>query len=107
VVVRHAMVVAAGVLLLVGCGGGGKAPAPAARATASKPNGPTGSKAPVLVQLTQQRPGALLDKITVPAGNVGKGDGSPAVNGATYIMRCHGARSWRARAPSPRRCASR
>jgi hypothetical protein len=133
VVVRQALIVAAGALVLAGCGGGGNASAPAAKAGASattaKPNGPTGSMAPVLVELTQQRPGALLDKITVhtdgyglfdrpsggvgrvlrdvvvdtavlrrlradlravPAGKVGDGDGSPAVNGATYIMRYHG-----------------
>ena len=137
------LVLAAGMLLLVGgCGDSGGAggtssksrtPAPIASAT-PKPKGPIGSKAPVLVRFTQQRPGALIDNITVhtdgyglfdrPSGgvgrvlrdvvvdasvlrrigkdlaalprDVGKGDGSPAANGATYILR-YGGRTYVAR----------
>ena len=131
---------AAGMLLLLGgCGGGGDAPtasrSPVPTATASATatpaakQGPIGSDAPVLVRFIQQRPGALIDKITVhtdgyglfdrpsggvgrvqrdvvvdpavlrrvrtglaalPPGKVGKGDGSPAANGATYILRYRG-----------------
>jgi hypothetical protein len=131
--VRQAVVAATMLLLLGGCGGGGRtptaarSPAPTA-APAAKRQGPIGSGAPVLVRFTQQRPGALIDNITVhtdgyglfdrPSGGVGrvlrdvvvepavlrrvrrdmaelprevgKGDGSPAVNGATYILRYHG-----------------
>jgi hypothetical protein len=86
-VVRTWLVVAATAALLGGCGGGaGKtaAPAPVASATpaAAKADGPIGSDAPVLAQMTMQRPGALLDKITVhtdgyglfdrPSGGVGR-----------------------------------
>ena len=129
------LLLAAGMLLLVGgCGDSGaptasRTPAPIASASATpKPKGPIGSKAPVLVKFTQQRPGALIDNITVhtdgyglfdrPSGgvgrvlrdvvvdasvlrrlrtdlaalprDVGKGDGSPSANGATYILRYRG-----------------
>jgi hypothetical protein len=131
--VRRAVVLAGTLLMLGGCGGSSGPPAsrtPAPSTTpAAKRQPRTGSDAPVLVQLTQQRPGALIDKITVhtdgyglfdrPSGGVGRvlrdvivdpavlrrlraglealgtgrtgeGDGSPAANGATYIMRYHG-----------------
>ena len=80
--------IAALVLVLVaGCGGGdGGSGAPRAASTptpeAEKAAGPIGSKAPVLVAVTMQRPGALLDKITIhtdgyglfdrPSGGVGR-----------------------------------
>ena len=63
-------------LALAGCGGGGGEPR-AARTTptpapaAEKAKGPTGSDAPVLVQVTMQRPGALLEKITIHADGYG------------------------------------
>ncbi len=136
--VRQVWLAAGMLLLLGGCGGGGDTPtasrSPVPTATASaKPaaaeRGPIGSDAPVLVRFIQQRPGALIDKITVhtngyglfdrpsggvgrvvrdvvvdpgvvrrlrtglaavPSGKVGKGDGSPAANGATYILRYRG-----------------
>ena len=132
--VRRLMLAAGMLLLLGGCGDSGAPTAsgtggtiPSATAT-PKPNGPIGSKAPVLVKFTQQRPGALIDNITVhadgyglfdrPSGGVGrvlrdvvvdasvlrrirkdlaalprdigKGDGSPSANGATYILRYRG-----------------
>ena len=82
-------VLAAGLLLLLGgCGDDGssasaaRTPVPTATPAAAKAEGPTGSKAPVLVQMTMQRPGALLDKITIhtdgyglfdrPSGGVGR-----------------------------------
>jgi len=98
-------VLAAGLLLLLGgCGdGGGSASAartPVATATpaAAKAEGPTGSKAPVLVQMTMQRPGALLDKITIhtdgyglfdrPSGGVGRV--AVPTCGPMQRCRCHG-----------------
>ena len=79
---------AAAVLALAGCGGDGGAPraahTPAAEPTpaAARADGPTGSSAPVLVNVTMQRPGALLDKLTIhthgyalfdrPSGGVGR-----------------------------------
>ena len=81
-------VLAAGLLLLLGgCGDDGAARP--RRARRSRPprrrprsQGPIGSKAPVLVEMTMQRPGALLDKITIhtdgyglfdrPSGGVGR-----------------------------------
>ena len=82
-------VLAAGLLLLLGgCGGDGggatasRTPVATATPAAAKAEGPTGSKAPVLVEMTMQRPGALLDKITIhtdgyglfdrPSGGVGR-----------------------------------
>ena len=75
-------------LLLGGCGDGGGAttasrtPVATATPAAAKAKGPTGSAAPVLVEMTMQRPGALLDKITIhtdgyglfdrPSGGVGR-----------------------------------
>jgi hypothetical protein len=90
--VRYGLIVAVTLLLpaAAGCGGGAAAPrasrTPSATATttpaAAKAAGPTSSKAPVLVQMTMQRPGALLDKITIhtdgyalfdrPSGGVGR-----------------------------------
>lgn len=75
-------------LVVAGCGGGGD-PSQASRTptaepapTAAKAGGPTGSTAPVLVNVTMQRPGALLDKLTIhtdgyalfdrPSGGVGR-----------------------------------
>jgi hypothetical protein len=73
------------VLAFAGCGGGdgggASSPTPSPTAAADKAPAPH-SRAPVLVQLIQQRPGALLDKITVrrdatgifdrPSGGVGR-----------------------------------
>ena len=82
-------VLAAGLLLLLGgCGdaGGGatasRTPAATATPAAAKAESPIGSETPVLVEMTMQRPGALLDKITIhtdgyglfdrPSGGVGR-----------------------------------
>src|SRR5690349_17437544 len=86
--VRSSMIAAGAVLLLAGCGGGSGSPAasttpaPAATPAAAKASGPIGSRAPVLVKATMQRPGALLDNITIhtdgyalfdrPSGGVGR-----------------------------------
>lgn len=66
--------------LLAGCGGDGASP-PATPASSHQP-APSASGAPVLATLIQQRPGALIDKITVrtdasgvfdrPSGGVGR-----------------------------------
>jgi hypothetical protein len=82
-VVRY-LVTAALTLALAGCGGGGAsspAPSPAAGVGGEVPAAAR-STSPVLVELIQQRPGALLDKITVrhdgtgvfdrPSGGVGR-----------------------------------
>ena len=83
--VRH-WVLATGLLLVLGgCGDGATAsrtPVATATPAAAKAKGPTGSTAPVLVEMTMQRPGALLDKITIhtdgyglfdrPSGGVGR-----------------------------------
>ena len=68
--------------LLAGCGGAADAPRASRTPAAAKAAGPTSSTAPVLVQMTMQRPGALLDKITIhsdgyalfdrPSGGVGR-----------------------------------
>lgn len=73
--------------LLAGCGGGdgdgANSPTPAPTAAAGRTPAPKAqARAPVLVQLIQQRPGALIDKITVrtdgtgifdrPSGGVGR-----------------------------------
>jgi hypothetical protein len=75
-VVRRAWIVA---LLLAGCGGGSSSSHLAAPASTPEP---ASESAPVLVKLVQQRPGALLDEITVhtdgsglfdrPSGGVGR-----------------------------------
>ncbi len=87
--VRTRLATFAALLLLAGCGGGDGAPraahgtpSPEATAAAAKAKGPIGSDAPVLVEMTMQRPGALLDKITIhtdgyglfdrPSGGVGR-----------------------------------
>jgi hypothetical protein len=75
--VRGAFVAAlAAAAALAGCGGSKPAatpsPAPqAATATATAKATPAPSKARVLVAFTQQRPGALIDKITVRADGTG------------------------------------
>src|SRR5688500_8462896 len=87
--VRTRLATFAALLLVAGCGGGDGAPraahgtpSPEATAAAAKAKGPIGSDAPVLVEMTMQRPGALLDKITIhtdgyglfdrPSGGVGR-----------------------------------
>lgn len=70
----------AGLALLAGCGGSSSANAPRSAPTASP--APKRAVAPVLVELIQQRPGALIDKIAVrtdgtahfdrPSGGVGR-----------------------------------
>ena len=123
--VRRVLIAAGIALLLSGCGDSGAARRPA---KTPAPRAFAQSHAPVLAELTQQRPGALIDKITVrvdgtglfdrPSGGVGRvqrdvelfpavltrlrsdlralprrtgrGDGSPAANGATYILRYRG-----------------
>ena len=75
--VRRCMLAAGRLLLLGGCGGDGdgatasRTPAATATPAAAKAEGPIGSKAPVLVEMTMQRPGALLDKITIHADGYG------------------------------------
>ena len=61
--VRYGWLVAAIALLAAGCGG--------ATPAAAKAKGPIGSDAPVLVEMAMQRPGALLDKITIHADGYG------------------------------------
>jgi len=87
--VRKSWVAAALLALPAGCGddghGSGAVRTPAATATATaspQAAGPAGSRAPVLVKATMQRPGALLDNITIhtdgyalfdrPSGGVGR-----------------------------------
>ena len=87
-VVRQLTIAAALAAVLAGCGDGGSSPsaartaAPAASTATPAPSAAPASKAPVLVTLIQQRPGALIDKITVrtdgtgvfdrPSGGVGR-----------------------------------
>src|SRR4051812_1406104 len=87
-VVRQLTIAAALAAVLAGCGDSGSSPSPArtpasAASTATpSPSAAPASKAPVLVTLIQQRPGALIDKITVrtdgtgvfdrPSGGVGR-----------------------------------
>ena len=77
--VRTWLAALAALLLLAGCGGGDGAsraargtPSPEATAVAGKAKGPLGSDAPVLVEMTMQRPGALLDKITIHTDGYGR-----------------------------------
>src|SRR5688572_21611398 len=86
--VRTRLAVLAALMLLAGCGGGDGAPraahgTPSPEASAAaKAKGPIGTDAPVLVEMTMRRPGALLDKITIhtdgyglfdrPSGGVGR-----------------------------------
>jgi hypothetical protein len=83
--VRYALLVVLA-SVLAGCGGGdgggASSPSPSPTAAADQESPAAAPKAPVLVQLVQQRPGALLDKVTVrrdgtgvfdrPSGGVGR-----------------------------------
>jgi hypothetical protein len=86
-VVRWWLIAASLLVSMAGCGSGGDgggAPRAASTPTpqAGKAASPVGSKAPVLLTMTMQRPGALLDKITIhtdgyglfdrPSGGVGR-----------------------------------
>jgi hypothetical protein len=78
-VVRRAWIAA---LLLAGCGGGSPSSHVAAPTATPEPAAGARGQAPILVKLIQQRPGALLDEITVrtdgsglfdrPSGGVGR-----------------------------------
>jgi hypothetical protein len=84
--VRGRAIVAALAVVAGGCGGGDAAPGRPAAVSVSPPSGESAaaaaSHAPVLVSFIQQRPGALIDKVTVrtdgsgvfdrPSGGVGR-----------------------------------
>ena len=71
--VRRLTILAALAALAGGCGGSGSASSPAPTAS-PQPRAATATAAPVLVTFIQQRPGALIDKITVRADASGEFD---------------------------------